>query len=124
MVQYQFRPPYLSYFEAGGRAGDGYDGALGSLFLTMVQNDHQLFFADVRGNWAEPKLWTGNLGFGYRRMHPTRQDWILGRYASIDRMRSVHGFNYNQATLGLELMSVQWDVRGNVYLPELLPMAL
>src|SRR5690606_35464435 len=52
---------------------------------------------------------------GYRRMHG---DWILGGYGFTDYLYSTNDSGYWQATLGLEALSENWDLRVNGYLPQ------
>jgi hypothetical protein len=43
--------------------------------------------------------------------------WNVGAYGFYDRRHTEEGSNFNQATFGAEALSVDWDLRANVYHP-------
>jgi hypothetical protein len=111
---------WQSHVETTLRAGD--DDRYGielDPFVPIVQNDDSLFFLNVRGNWFWEDGDSGreiNIGGGYRRM--LSENWILGGYGYFDRIESIHDNYFSQGTLGIEAMSLDWDVRFNGYLAE------
>lgn len=108
-------PLYIPYVEANGRIGNSYDIVQGALFLPLHQTDHELLFADFRYHWAEPKGHEGNYGLGYRSMD---HQWVYGVYGYFDRIRTQNTNYFNQLTIGMEWMSVNWDFRVNGYIPD------
>ncbi|NQY42598.1 MAG: hypothetical protein HRT87_04555 [Legionellales bacterium] len=57
----------------------------------------------------------GNIGIGYRYfINPA---WILGEYAFYDIRKTSHNNILYQATIGMEALSKDIEIRANVYLP-------
>ena len=110
------------YTELGTRAGDVWAGQ-GNLFLPLRQSQVNLLFADLRGNWTDVQSQHGNFGLGFRQM--LVNDWIFGIHSHYDIRHSEFGNNFHQASLGLEMLNVDWGIRWNGYLAgegaELLP---
>ena len=118
-IDYQYGPLYRSYFEASGQFGDKQGFVQGDLFLPFNLSDHDILFADIRGNWTQPSTQEGNLGFGYRKiLNHTSQNWIFGMYGFFDQIRSSNGRHFTQGTLGIEFLNIDWEFRFNGYLPE------
>lgn len=86
------------------------------LFLPLLQNEHSLLFADIRGMTDSETSLEGNFGLAVRRLF--NPDFIVGAYAFFDRRRSPNDNYFHQGTFGLEWMTVDWDARFNYYLPE------
>ncbi len=101
------------YVELGTRAGDVWAGQ-GNLFVPLRQSQVNLLFADLRGNWTDVQSQHGNLGLGFRQM--LVNDWIFGIHSHYDIRHSEFGNNFHQASLGLEMLNVDWGIRGNGYL--------
>src|SRR5262249_11840488 len=74
-----------------------------------------LLFGDFRGTFSTEPTQEGNFGLGYRTQLNT--DWILGGYGYFDIQNSKNDNLFYQATLGAELLSVDWDFRLNGYIP-------
>jgi hypothetical protein len=90
------------------------------LFVPLWQDRTTLLFGNLRARLDDDDNQEGNVGLGLRRM--MGEGWNLGGYAYYDRRRTDHGNSFNQATFGLEALSVptSWtelDLRGNVYVP-------
>lgn len=85
------------------------------MFVPITQNSHRLVFTDLRGRFDDNSSHEFNLGLGLRHM---REDgWNLGLYGYLDQRRSEKGYDYNQATLGVEALGRDWDFRANGYSP-------
>jgi len=96
-------------------AKPGTDRNLGEtdFFLSLLQNDSTLLFGNARFRLDDDDSREGNLGLGLRHMLPA--GWNLGGYGYLDRRRSPRGNDFRQATLGLEALSLDWDLRTNTY---------
>lgn len=88
----------------------------GDLFVPLWQNADTLIFADIRGNSDDSENYETNIGLALRKM--VNDWWILGGYAFYDRKWTDNNNEFDQLTLGLELLSVNWEARGNVYIAE------
>ncbi|WP_437203158.1 inverse autotransporter beta domain-containing protein [Planctomicrobium sp. SH664] len=99
----------------GGRANT--DRAMGTaeLFWPFWQQEDRLVFADVRGYFDDDGGGEGNFGLGYRGFIDPR--WIFGAYVYYDVLNSQFDHTFHQATLGVELLSLDWDLRLNGYFP-------
>ncbi|MCA9081911.1 MAG: inverse autotransporter beta domain-containing protein, partial [Planctomycetaceae bacterium] len=106
---------YRPYLEIGGRAGGAAEVGQGTLFVPLYQTNEDLFFADLRGLTSDQQTVEGNWGLGFRKM--IDQSYIVGGYAFYDLRRSHYNNNYEQATIGLELLTVDYDFRINGYIP-------
>lgn len=107
---------WRSYFELEGRAGGLSQIGQGNLFVPIWQDDSSLVFADLRGHWSDVGASEGNWGLAYRRILDT--DWILGAYGFYDLRHSQFNNNFDQATVGAELLNVDWGFRANGYIPD------
>ncbi len=93
------------------------------VFLPLLQGQNGLLFADLRGVLTDDPSQEGNFGLGYRHIF-RNNDWLygadfaLGFYAFYDRRRSLTDKIFNQATLGAEFLTVDWDFRVNGYIPQ------
>jgi hypothetical protein len=85
------------------------------LFLPLSQDARTLWFANIRTRFDNRDGYEGNLGLGVRRM--LENGWNLGAYAYADRRRSDLGNTYDQATVGLEALGRDFELRANVYTP-------
>ena len=121
-AQDYYPPHYPIYFEASSRIGNNSDIVQGDLFLPTLQSQDRLLFADLRGNWLEPKVGQGSIGVGYRKISDCA--WIYGGSAYFDRNRSINENYFSQFSFGLEAMSVLWDFRANAYFPQTDPANL
>ncbi len=98
-----------------GRLGS--ERSLGELgfFMPLAQDNDTLFFSDIRARFDNSDNNEGNFGFGVRQMQSN--GWNLGAYGYYDRRHSETGKYYNQATLGVEALTQNLDLRANVYQP-------
>ena len=74
-----------------------------------------MVFADIRGRFDDHSDDEGNFGLGVRHMLPS--GWNLGAYGYYDRRKTELGSTFGQATFGAEALSLDWDLRANVYQP-------
>jgi len=85
------------------------------LFVPLAQDNRTLFFTDLRIRADDDGGNEGNFGLALRRMFAS--GWNLGAYAYYDRKRTDFGNFFNQATLGVEALGRDFDLRANAYLP-------
>jgi len=108
------------HLEISGRVGNDDRYALEfDPFIPILQDDKSLVFLNIRNNlfWVNSRDgYELNAGLGYRRIIDDR--WILGGYGYYDRIDSRFGNIFNQGTLGLEALSLDWDLRLNGYIAE------
>src|SRR5262245_50214972 len=85
------------------------------IFLPLWQDQSSLFFGDLRGQFTTQDVQEGSFGLGYRTL--IDPEWILGGYAFFDIQHSKEDNLFYQASVGAELLSVDWDFRVNGYFP-------
>ncbi|KZB60308.1 inverse autotransporter beta domain-containing protein [Thalassospira sp. MCCC 1A02491] len=85
------------------------------LFLPLWQDDDTLLFGSFRARMDDNDSREGNFGLALREMLDS--GWNIGGYGYFDHRKSPYGNSFNQATLGLEALSFDWDLRANTYLP-------
>ena len=102
------------YVEAGGMVGTRSFGDV-DIFLPLWQDQSSLLFGDLRGTFTARPSQEGNFGLGYRTL--VSPEWILGGYGYFDIQNSANDNLFYQVTLGIELLSVDWDFRVNGYIP-------
>jgi len=86
------------------------------ILLPLWQDPRSMLFANVRARLDDNDGREGNYGLGFR--HMTDWGWNLGAYSYFDRRRSENLNYYNQVTVGVEALSLDWDARFNAYVPE------
>lgn len=115
--------PSLTYFEPTQwgsyaatevRMGDNRSLADAIGFFSLWEDDTQLLFADVRGQFDDTHSREGNWGIGLRSI--VNDDLIVGGYSFYDYRWSNTGKTFDQVTVGLELKSYAWDFRANGYI--------
>lgn len=108
-------PKWGPHLDIEGRWGEG--RALGDvgIFTPLWQSPISIFFADIRGKLDNHDSAEGNFGLGLR--HMLSSGWNLGAYGFFDYRRSESGRFFRQATLGVEALSVDFDLRANAYVP-------
>ncbi len=104
-----------AHLDFEGRRGNARTLGDAGLFAPLWQDQTALLFTDIRGRFDSQDGREGNFGLGYRRM--LANGWNLGVYGYYDVRRSGYGNTFNQATLGAEMLSADWDLRANVYAP-------
>ena len=111
---------WFPYLHLTTKAGD--DRRIGRfVFMCPVwQSSDSMFFSDIRSTFDNDDNIEGNIGLGYRRIirGTNNDDWIWGIYGFYDRLKSSADNNFNQAAFGAELLKNNFELRGNVYLPE------
>lgn len=108
-------PKWGAHLDFEGRWGNTRSLGDAGLFAPLWQSQTSLFFADIRGRFDSQDGREGNFGLGIR--HMLNNGWNLGAYGYYDVRRSGYGSMFNQATVGLEALSANWDVRANIYAP-------
>lgn len=104
------------YVDAQGQAGSSREVAQGNLFLPIWQDGDSLLFADLRGQWTDVQSAEGNWGLAFRQK--LENQWIIGAYAFYDLRHTRRNNNFQQATIGVELLNVDWGFRFNGYIPD------
>ncbi|BDW96291.1 hypothetical protein MACH10_19760 [Thalassospira tepidiphila] len=103
------------HIDLEGKPGTKRSLAETDLFLPLWQDEDSLLFASFRARMDDSDSREGNFGLGLREMFDN--GWNLGGYGYLDHRKSPYGNSFNQATLGLEALSFDLDLRANVYLP-------
>lgn len=89
--------------------------ARGDFLVPFAQSSDALFFGDFQGEYGDQSAWYAGAGLGYRKIiDPTK---ILGAYVFVDNNQSEHHNDYPVVSPGVELLSNNWDVRLNGYIP-------
>ncbi len=104
--------PYANLeFRPGNRRVIG----AGGFFIPLWQDCESVLFTDLKGRGDDHGAADGFFGLGYRVF--LDPNWILGTYVYYDlRVSDQHNF-FNQANVGIELLSLNWEFRVNGYLP-------
>jgi len=84
-------------------------------FIPLAQDGVSLLFANIRARMDDNDSVEGNYGLGVR--HMLESGWNIGGYGYFDRRRTEYGNHFNQVTLGVEALSLDWDARANYYAP-------
>ena len=108
-------PKWGAHIDVEGKLGTERHLGEADLFLPLGQNDRTLLFSDIRTRLDDEGNREGNFGLGVRTMLDS--GWNLGGYGYFDRRRSDLDNYFSQVTLGVEALSRDWDVRGNLYMP-------
>lgn len=115
-AQAQEPPKWGARIEGEGKFSNHRSIGEGTLFMPVWQNENSLLFTDIRGRFDNLDSEEINLGLGYRQR--INNAWIIGGYGFYDRRSSSHNNIFQQATLGIEALSVDWEFRANAYIPE------
>lgn len=108
-------PKWGAHVDVGGWLGTKRNLGEIDLFVPLAQDSRTLFFTDLRIRSDDDGGNEGNFGLALRRMYAS--GWNLGAYAYYDRKRTDFGNFFNQATLGVEALGRDFDLRANAYLP-------
>lgn len=112
VAQQRAARPYVDLsFRGGSRAEMGE----GLLFVPLMQNGYEMLFADVRGRVFDGGA-EGNWGLAYRRM--LDGDRILGVYGFYDLRSTELNNQFQQGSIGAELLNERCGIRINGYLPD------
>jgi hypothetical protein len=106
---------FLPFGMVGVKPGNQRVIGLGEVFVPVWQDAESLLFADFSGEWDDTVAGTGFFGLGYRTF--VDPCWIFGLYGYYDLLATNQSNVFNQANLGIELMSLNWDFRVNGYFP-------
>jgi hypothetical protein len=98
-----------------GKLGNERSLGEADLLIPLWQNNDSLLFANLRGRVDNDDSYEGNIGVGLR--HMLDNGWNLGGYGYFDRRKSPYDNFFNQVTLGVEALSMDWDLRANAYIP-------
>ena len=85
------------------------------MWAPLWQSDRAVVFTDLRGKLFEDEQREGNFALGYRQM--LAGGWNIGAWAGYDARHTALGSLFGQAAFGVELLSANFDVRFNGYLP-------
>ncbi|MEW4561493.1 right-handed parallel beta-helix repeat-containing protein [Bremerella sp. JC770] len=108
-------PKWAPFAEFNFSSGNAEVLGDGLAFVPLWQDESRLFFADVRGLHTDKPATEANWGLGFRSLDDN--GWIIGGYGFFDRRWEDPGLQFDQITLGAELMSYDWDFRINGYIP-------
>ncbi len=111
---------YTGHIDVMGKLGN--DRSLGrvSLFVPLYQKDDSLTFIDLRTltyfGSSDTSKYEINAGLAYRQQVLDRK-WIAGGYVFYDHSRTRNENNFNQLTVGGEMMNEYWKTHLNFYIP-------
>ena len=103
------------HIDLEGKAGTDRNLGETDLFIPLWQDDDTLSFGSIRARMDDNNSHEGNFGLGIRQMLDT--GWNIGGYGYFDRRHSPYGNKFNQVTVGVEALSMDWDFRANGYVP-------
>jgi hypothetical protein len=86
-----------------------------ALWAPLMQDGRSLLFADIRGKLFQDDEHEGNAALGYRFMGAN--GWNPGIWFGLDRRYTQFGNDFDQISFGGELLSTDWDLRLNGYVP-------
>lgn len=109
-------PKWGPHIDVEGKAGTKRNLGEADLFVPLAQDGTTLLFTSLRTRMDDSDGLEGNFGLGLR--HMLDSGWNLGTYAYFDRRKSELENYFSQVTLGLEALSLDWDLRANAYLPQ------
>jgi hypothetical protein len=106
-----------AWTELGGYGSNQSEARRGeiALWAPLVQNGHSILFADMRGKFFAEDEREGNAALGYRFLGAS--GWNPGFWIGLDRRHTQFGSDFDQFSFGAELLSADWDLRANFYLP-------
>lgn len=86
------------------------------IFLPLWQVEDNLVFVDSQGFLDSNDTKEGNLGLGFRKI--INNKFVFGAYGFYDQRKTENNNKFKQVTLGLELLTEQWEFRSNFYLAD------
>lgn len=104
--------------EIGGYSSNRADAQRGeaAFWAPLFQGNRAVLFTEVDGRFFDGDVQReANIALGFRQM--LQEGWNLGLWAGFDRRRTETTNIFNQAAGGIELLSSNWDIRVNGYLP-------
>ena len=108
-------PKWGAHVDMGGWLGTNRNLGELDLFLPLAQSNRTLLFGDLRIRADDDGNNEGNFALALRHMLPG--GWNVGAYGYYDRKRIDLDNYFNQATLGVEALGRDFDLRANAYLP-------
>jgi hypothetical protein len=109
-------PKWGAHIDVEGTHGSKRNIGEADMFLPLMQDGKTLFFGSARLRVADHDNKEGSLGLGVR--HMLESGWNIGGYGYYDRQRSESNNTFKQLTFGAEALGRDFDLRGNVYLPQ------
>ncbi|VAX38757.1 hypothetical protein MNBD_PLANCTO02-374 [hydrothermal vent metagenome] len=121
-LRYAHGPRWDAYTAWSFKPGNERVMGDGQVMVPLWQNGTSMLFADVRGQIDDTGAYEGNWGLGFRQIR--NDNWILGVYGFFDRRKTRNDNYFSQATFGIEALTVEWEARANVYIPDSAPKAV
>jgi hypothetical protein len=108
---------WAPWAELGGYASNRSYAERGetTLWAPLMQSAHSMVFTDLRGKLFHDGEQEVNAALGYRFMGAN--GWNPGIWIGLDRRYSAYGNHFDQLAFGGELLSPDWDIRVNGYVP-------
>lgn len=105
------------YVELEAKPGGERSLGTADLFVPLAQDSDQLLFWLFRGVVTDDSSEEGNFGLAYRQLTNKggMLPFIWGVYGFYDLQNSGSSHTYDQMTLGAELMTTNFELRGNWY---------
>lgn len=107
---------YRGHFELEYRGSNDRQTGTGNLFAPLWQDDDSLLFTDLRFQNDDAGSGEYNLGLGFRQI--IADEIIVGAYGFFDQRTTSNDNTFNQATLGVEALTEDFDLRANAYIAE------
>jgi hypothetical protein len=108
------------YLHLTSKVGD--DRKIGRFVLMcpLWQSSDSMFYSDIRSTFDNDDNVEGNVGLGFRRIIKgnNNDDFIWGVYGFYDKLKTSADNQFNQGMFGAELLKNNFELRGNIYLPE------
>jgi len=108
-------PKWGAHVDVEGLLGTERSLGVIDFFVPLAQSNRTLLFGDIRMRADEEGSHEGNFGLGVR--HMLASGWNVGAYGFFDHSRSDLDSYFSQATLGIEALGRDFDLRANAYLP-------
>lgn len=105
--------------EVGVQTGSSRSIATTEMWIPLQQRTEDVLFADVRLMGDNHQNREGNVGIGYRRVteNPVLGKGVAGVHGWVDKRYTEHGNQVYQATVGVEWLGEDVDLRANAYVP-------
>ena len=106
---------YMPFTSMGYFGGTTPSSGVSELFVPLLQSHTTLLYADVRGMYNTQSAYQGSFGSGLRTL--VLDSMILGGYGFYDYCDSAQHNPFQQASVGVEMLTWIWEARSNGYLP-------
>lgn len=107
---------YRGYFEGEYKGGNDRQLGTGNIFAPLWQDDDSLFYTDLRFQNDDAGSGEYNLGLGFRQI--VADSVVVGAYGFFDQRTTQADNTFNQATIGVEALTEDFDFRANGYIAE------